>query len=200
VARDRKRAKQRQQQRRTRQGVPAAAPTELHRADLPGALEHASGEVDEFDAALIRGAGGVPVESEPTEATAPEPRAEAVAAPAPTEPVESQRNGGKQDSSTELAPASGGGSGRRGGNGNGTAAEAFGEGAAAPAPRERRQSLPRRAVAFLRASWAELQRVQWPDRRQVSQATAVVIGFVIVAGAYLGAADWVAQRIVNFIL
>ena len=33
----------------------------VERADLPGALEHASGDVDEFDAALIRGAGGVPV-------------------------------------------------------------------------------------------------------------------------------------------
>jgi preprotein translocase subunit SecE len=59
---------------------------------------------------------------------------------------------------------------------------------------------PGRVVGFLRASWAELQRVQWPDRRQVGQATGVVIGFVIVAGAYLGAADWVAQRVVNFIL
>jgi preprotein translocase SecE subunit len=54
--------------------------------------------------------------------------------------------------------------------------------------------------AFLRACWAELQRVQWPDRRQVGQATAVVIGFVIIAGAYLGLADQVAQKIVDFIL
>jgi preprotein translocase SecE subunit len=59
---------------------------------------------------------------------------------------------------------------------------------------------PRRAIAFLRASWAELQRVQWPDRRQVTQATAVVLGFVIIAGAYLGLADLVAKEIVEFIL
>ena len=32
------------------------------------------------------------------------------------------------------------------------------------------------------------------------QATGVVIGFVIVAGAFLGAADFVAQKIVNLIL
>jgi preprotein translocase subunit SecE len=57
-----------------------------------------------------------------------------------------------------------------------------------------------RVVNFLRASWAELQRVQWPDRRQVAQATAVVLGFVAIAGAYLGLADAVAQRIVDFIL
>ncbi len=54
--------------------------------------------------------------------------------------------------------------------------------------------------SFLRASWAELQRVQWPDRRQVGQATAVVLGFVVVAGAFLGLADVVAQAIVDSIL
>jgi preprotein translocase SecE subunit len=57
-----------------------------------------------------------------------------------------------------------------------------------------------RAVAFLRASWAELQRVQWPDRRHVFQATAVVMGFVVVAGLFIGAADYVSQQIVNAIL
>ncbi len=59
---------------------------------------------------------------------------------------------------------------------------------------------PGRFLAFLRASWAELQRVQWPDRRQVGQATAVVLGFVVVAGAYLGLADALAQKIVNLII
>jgi preprotein translocase subunit SecE len=68
-------------------------------------------------------------------------------------------------------------------------------GGASPAPRG-----PARLVHFLQGSWRELQRVQWPDRRQVMQATGVVIGFVIVAGVFLGAADWVAQRLVNLIL
>jgi preprotein translocase SecE subunit len=192
VARDRKRAKQRQQRRAQRS--PASGGSDLHRADLPGALEHASAEVDEFDAALVRGARGVPAEAE----------ALSDSAEAPAEAIEAERIGGDDLSSSddaehaELVPAGAGG-GRRGDNGS-TAVEAFGEGAAAPAPRERRQSLPRRAIGFLRASWAELQRVQWPNRAQVSQATAVVIGFVAVAGIYLGAADWLAQRIVNFIL
>ncbi|MBA2349722.1 MAG: preprotein translocase subunit SecE [Solirubrobacterales bacterium] len=57
-----------------------------------------------------------------------------------------------------------------------------------------------RFPGFLRASWAELQRVQWPDRRQVAQATAVVLGFVVIAGAYLGLADAVASRFVDLIL
>jgi preprotein translocase subunit SecE len=57
-----------------------------------------------------------------------------------------------------------------------------------------------RLVEFLRGSWRELQRVQWPDRRQVMQATGVVIGFVIVAGVYLGVADLVASKLVKLIL
>jgi preprotein translocase SecE subunit len=85
------------------------------------------------------------------------------------------------------------------------------EAAVAAAPAERRDIAPAgagtptkrgpgRFIGFLRASWAELQRVQWPDRRQVAQATAVVIGFVVVAGIYLGVADWVAKKIVDFII
>ena len=57
-----------------------------------------------------------------------------------------------------------------------------------------------RLINFLRGSWNELQRVQWPDRRQVIQATGVVIGFVIVAGVFLGVADLVSTKIMNFIL
>ena len=57
-----------------------------------------------------------------------------------------------------------------------------------------------RFVSFLRASWAELQRVQWPNRRQVGQATAVVLGFVIIAGSFLGLVDVIAQEIVKFII
>jgi preprotein translocase subunit SecE len=147
---------------------------------MPGALSHA-GDVDEFDAALIRGAGGVPLEQE----------------------VDAQQNG---EGSHEAPPASlvpaGGRGGRRGGGGK-SAEVALGDGAApegAPVARRPAQPIHSRALAFLRASWAELQRVQWPDRRQVTQATTVVLGFVAVAGLYLGAADWAAQKIVNFIL
>jgi preprotein translocase subunit SecE len=57
-----------------------------------------------------------------------------------------------------------------------------------------------RVTGFLRASWAELQRVQWPSRQQVFQATAVVLGFVVIAGAFLAGADFVAGKIVDAIL
>ncbi|MGH2854016.1 MAG: preprotein translocase subunit SecE [Solirubrobacteraceae bacterium] len=209
MARDRKRAKQRRERRAPR-GAATAAHSELHRADLPGALEHASGEVDEFDAALVRGAGGLPVPTEAPEA----PPAELDGPERGDGPPDRSTDGNGAPSS-ELLPAAGGGgppARRGGGGGNGLALDPAGDGAGdrMPAPaeaagravehREPRRRLPSRAAAFLRASWAELQRVQWPDRAQVSQATAVVLGFVAVAGVYLGAADWVAQKIVNFIL
>ena len=57
-----------------------------------------------------------------------------------------------------------------------------------------------RVIAFLRASWAELQRVQWPDRQQVAQATGVVLGFVVLTGVFLGVADYVAGKIINAII
>jgi preprotein translocase subunit SecE len=63
-----------------------------------------------------------------------------------------------------------------------------------------RPSAAARLVGFLRGSIRELQRVHWPDRRQVMQATGVVIGFVIVAGIFLGVADLVASKLVNLII
>jgi preprotein translocase SecE subunit len=63
-----------------------------------------------------------------------------------------------------------------------------------------RAALPFRLAHFLQGSWRELQRVQWPDRRQVMQATGVVVGFVIVAGAFLGVADYLSTKLINFIL
>jgi preprotein translocase subunit SecE len=75
------------------------------------------------------------------------------------------------------------------------------ERAAAPAAATgERPGIFRRLSGFLQGSWRELQRVQWPDRRQVAQATGVVIGFVIVAGLFLGLSDLVSQKLVNFIL
>jgi preprotein translocase SecE subunit len=65
---------------------------------------------------------------------------------------------------------------------------------------ERRTRTHGRLIGFLQGSWRELQRVQWPDRRQVVQATGVVIGFVIVAGLYLAAADGLASKLMDFIL
>ncbi len=67
-------------------------------------------------------------------------------------------------------------------------------------PARRPEPEGNRVAAFVRGSWTELQRVQWPDRRQVAQATGVVLGFVIIAGAFLGLADLVAGKLVDLII
>ena len=154
MARNRRRAAERKGRQRPDEGNGAPEPNErLHRADQPGSLDHASGEVDEVEAIIVAGADGEPLDDDDglLEAEELDEGRREVAAPA-----------------SAGAPTTG-----RGGP---------------------------RFLNFLRASWAELKRVQWPDRRQVGQATAVVLGFVVVAGAFLGVIDALAQRLVDLII
>ena len=55
-------------------------------------------------------------------------------------------------------------------------------------------------IGFLLSCWAELKKVQWPDRETLIQATAVTILFVAVAAAYLGALDAVFNELIQAIL
>jgi len=176
VSRDRQRAKQRRARRNTNPGPP---PRPIHQEDVPGSLEHASGEVEEYEAALVAGADGE-TDIEDPDAVGTEGADLAGAHP---EELSDEAFDEVEDEVDEAAAG----------------------GAPVPATRARRSATVERQhgnrlVAFLRASWAELQRVQWPDRRQVGQATAVVLGFVVVAGAYLGLADAVAKKIVDLII
>jgi preprotein translocase subunit SecE len=70
------------------------------------------------------------------------------------------------------------------------------------ARKERQASEERRrgaVIGFIASCWAELKKVQWPDRDTLVQASAVTIVFVAVAAAYLGALDalfsWMVDRI-----
>ena len=160
MARNRQRARERKQRQK------------LHRENVPGSLDHASGEVEEAEAAIVAGAKGVPDDSGVADDSA---------------------DGRGDDSSVELEDDFDAGA---------VEDERLGKGAGELAPSH--AAPPHkggsRLLQFFRACWAELQRVDWPDRRQVGQATAVVLGFVVVAGAFLGLADVVAQKIVDFIL
>jgi preprotein translocase SecE subunit len=55
-------------------------------------------------------------------------------------------------------------------------------------------------IGFLVSCWAELKKVQWPDRETLIQATAVTILFVAVAAAYLGALDALFNFLIKRIL
>lgn len=53
------------------------------------------------------------------------------------------------------------------------------------------------ARKFVRESWAELRKVQWPTRQQVAQGTFVVGVVTAFFAAYISAVDQVAVRIVR---
>jgi preprotein translocase subunit SecE len=55
-------------------------------------------------------------------------------------------------------------------------------------------------IGFLVSCWAELKKVQWPDRETLIQATAVTVLFVAVAAIYLGALDSLFSFLIKRIL
>ena len=57
-----------------------------------------------------------------------------------------------------------------------------------------------RVIQFLIAVWAELQRVQWPNRQAMITLTGVVLGFVLIAGGYLGLLDAIFSELIKAIL
>jgi preprotein translocase subunit SecE len=57
-----------------------------------------------------------------------------------------------------------------------------------------------RVVQFLVAVWAELQRVQWPNRQALVTLTGVVLGFVLIMGGYLGLLDAIFSELIKRIL
>jgi preprotein translocase SecE subunit len=68
------------------------------------------------------------------------------------------------------------------------------------APKDAPAERQRGGVAgFIASCWAELKRVQWPDRDTLIQASAITLIFIAIMAAYLGVLDaifnWLVQRI-----
>lgn len=63
-----------------------------------------------------------------------------------------------------------------------------------PTPPAGRGTSPRR---FVRESWGELRKVQWPTRHQVLQGTLVVAAVTIALAAFVSAVDLAAVQIVD---
>jgi preprotein translocase SecE subunit len=172
VARDRQRAKQRQAERRARRRAEREAAEEAGGDGSP-----APGIIPEMDPHLQAGA---PPEDEGRSDTVldhgfEEPEFEE------DEHLEEDEIEAEHEAEEEegYAPR-----GRRG-------AEVADRAAAKDRPR---------VVQFLVACWAELQRVEWPNRQALTTLTGVVLGFVLIAGGYLGLLDAIVSRIINAIL
>ncbi|MGH2991886.1 MAG: preprotein translocase subunit SecE [Solirubrobacterales bacterium] len=67
-------------------------------------------------------------------------------------------------------------------------------------PAEREERRRGAVLSFLLSCWAELKRVQWPDRETLIQASAVTLIFIAVAAAYLGALDAFFNWFVKLVL
>ena len=180
MARNRKRAKDRRARRP--QGASVTAAGGPDRDAPPDPIEHAAPDVELAEAQL---ALGRPELAEEAEGEPEDEEFEPDDTGADDDALRAEE-GGFDDGGDGDGPPGGGG-------------ELAVPGGAAPA-REHRPSLIWRLIHFVQGSWRELQRVQWPDRRQVMQATGVVIGFVIVAGVFLGVADFLATKVMNYIL
>jgi preprotein translocase subunit SecE len=170
MARDRKRAKQRQRQRR-RTSDRQPAPVSARR-EIEETPEPLEHASAEVEIAEAAMAGALPPAADLPPGELPDEAVEA-------EAVEEEAAG---DYLREESPAGA---------------------AAVPARLAPGAQLPAEGTRlgnFLRACAAELRRVQWPDRRQVAQATGVVLGFVIIAGAYLGVLDAIFSRLIKAIL
>jgi preprotein translocase subunit SecE len=201
MARTRQKAKQRQAKRRAQereaQGTtgqkPPSNPAEqavvrqAEAYETGDVLEESGGDVDEAVERLegdLSDEAIAPVEApEPIEAPEP-PEAEAVPSRRERkrkERAERQADGGKRD----------GDRGARGRAGRPRQAR----------PEPRREARQRgRVLNFFIQVWAELRRVQWPDRNQVTQATGVVVVFCLLAGLYLAFFDWAFSELVKAVL
>jgi preprotein translocase SecE subunit len=175
VARDRQRAKQRRAKRQPGAGGPAAGSARTRARDI--GLD----QTDADDAGL-----GNTTPPEPTKHALPDVEQARLAEAGPT------RMG--EDAPDELAD------GELIDDGADNEVEGdlvpTGRGHADGAPRRKRGRL----IAFLGHCVDELRRVQWPDRRSVGQGTAVVLGFVVLAGGYLGLLDAIWKPLVNALI
>jgi preprotein translocase SecE subunit len=198
------RRRRQQAEQRRRQSDPAAAAEERAQEDTSRGV---SGEVAEAEAVIQTGAqtedygerveqrdeaasgdgspvpGVMPAPVRPE--TAPEPEAPAPSradvgrpAEAPAEPRESRRERRAREKEERRK------------------ARARQQQKAQAEKAERRRGP---VLGFLLSCWAELKRVQWPDRDTLVQASAVTFIFVAVMAAYLGALDaafnWFIQHV-----
>ena len=182
MARDRQRAKQRRRQRQPGAGGPAAGSRSTKARDI--GLDQAEAD----DAGL-----GNTTPPEPTKHAMPDVEEAKMAEAGPVFEAESgdagaiyedelEPDGGAPDEvEGDLVPAARPGAAER---------------AAHARPRKRRSGV----IGFLGHCVDELKRVQWPDRRQVGQGTAVTLGFTVLAGAYLGLLDAIWKPLIEALL
>ena len=208
MARDRQRSKQRQAERRARRLEQQGAPQRGDGADIPGVtpepVEPAEGPGPPGTDADHLEAGAPPeelgrsdfvlehdeaiVDRKEHEAALDDDEAARLAEEEAYERIEDWEHA-EDFAEDDLAEAP---------TGEGESGYAV-KGRRGRADREAHKDRPR-VVQFLVAVWAELQRVQWPNRQAMVTLTGVVLGFVLIAGGYLGLLDAIFSELIQAIL
>jgi preprotein translocase SecE subunit len=171
VARDRQRAKQRRAKRQPGAGGPAAGSASPRARDI--GLDQAEAD----DAGI-----GSTTPPEPTKHALPDVEQARLAEAGPAR-YDDDADAAPDEVERDLVP-------------DRPLEHPAAAGERAPGRRRRRG----RVLTFLGHCVDELRRVQWPDRRHVGQGTAVVLGFVVLAGGYLGLLDALWRPLIEAIL
>ena len=58
----------------------------------------------------------------------------------------------------------------------------------------------RETRTFMEESWAELQKVTWPDRSQLVNSTWVILIFVLIVSAIIFVMDWSVRGIIDIVI
>jgi preprotein translocase subunit SecE len=175
--RDRARGKQEQAQRRTQvpesgevAEVEAVIKTGADVADYGEHVQDSHGSSADGAEATVEGADATDLE-------APAPSRADVGAPEEVAPSRRERRKLEKDQARRAK-----------------------ESAARREPQQQEERKRGPISSFFVSVWRELQRVQWPDRDTLVQASAVTVVFVAIAAAYLGALDFVFSRLVQLII
>jgi preprotein translocase SecE subunit len=190
MARNRQRAKQRQAERRARRlAEEGGAPTPADRSAIPGVDAPRPEPID--DPTTVDPSPAVPPELAVGAPPTDEGRSDTVIEDEPPltedEALEEIEDWEVEDPEEAIAAGGAGEAGYEVRGRRGREAE------------EAARTRPR-VVQFLVAVWAELQRVQWPNRQALVTLTGVVLGFVLIAGGYLGLLDAIFSELIKAIL
>jgi preprotein translocase SecE subunit len=191
MARNRQRAKQRQAERRARRLAEEGREGDASGGSIPGVDAPRTGPVPIDDPTTVEPSAAVPPELAVGAPPTDEGRSDAVVEDEPPiseeEALEEIEDWEVEDPEEAIAE---GGAGEAGYEVRGRRGRE-----AAEAHKDRP-----RVVQFLIAVWAELQRVQWPNRQAMVTLTGVVLGFVLIAGGYLGLLDAIFSELIKTIL
>ncbi len=187
MARDRQRAKQRKARRAQN---PGPAPSRPHRENVPGELDHASGRGRRVRGRARRAAADGEPAADPDEV-----EREALAEEIVEDEVVEDEAGAEVEAELDEEPLEGDDDAEPA-----TEDERRPYPEKAPSPGSRPSAAPAASSPSSAPPGPSSSASSGPTAARSAQATAVVLGFVVIAGAYLGLADAVAQEIVDLII